>query len=233
MLSLENRLNTLEDECEILILFVKGGTLERSSRNKFSLSITQPIKSMTNEDVFKIEDSEVYPSVMIDSTQTPTVMKPIDLKIGTKPKKSMTANQDKFNSASKQDVENLTEPVIGVKFSQTPKTKSNKKFDFSIVSSEPYQNPAVVSTTRHTRVDSAGSKSKYFEGPNEHVRIFNTKKIVPTNKASLRFKEVFMLKYSPYAEQSAKIFSISLLEHFKNEFHIVGNERTFSVDQFD
>lgn len=80
MLSLENRLNTLEDECEILILFVKGGTLERSSRNKFSLSITQPIKSMTNEDVFKIEDSEVYPSVMIDSTQTPTVMKPIDLK---------------------------------------------------------------------------------------------------------------------------------------------------------
>ena len=82
-------------------------------------------------------------------------------------------------------------------------------------------------------MDSGGSHSKYFEGSNEFVIIHNSNIISPIQKVKLRWNEVFVLKYSPTADASSKLFSISMTEQDKIDSKVVGSDRTFSVDQFD
>ena len=88
-------------------------------------------------------------------------------------------------------------------------------------------------TAKHTRIDSKSSKSKYFEGSNEYIMVYNSKQVTSTNDKKLSWNEPFVISCSHATEYKTKLFSISLIEHDKGESKIIGGERTFSVDQFD
>ena len=147
----------------------------------------------------------------------------------------MALDKDNHNSAWKPKIEKLNKSrTFGVNSNNTPKSHQKVKFDFSQADGVNEQNLGRINTTTvHTRMDSGGSHSKYFEGSNEFVIIHNSKVVSPIQKVKLKWNEAFMLKYSPNADALSKLFSISLFEQDKLDSKIVGSDRTFSVDQFD
>ena len=151
-----------------------------------------------------------------------------------KPVNSTSDYQEKFKSANKSEIERLDEVKVPHKVSQTPKTKESKRFDFSSSDTIDKKINWINLTTKHTRVDSKSSKSKYFEGSNEYnIMVYNSTQVTPSSNSKLSWNETFVISWSQAAEFKTKLFSISLIEHEKNESRIVGGERTFSVDQFD
>jgi hypothetical protein len=69
-------------------------------------------------------------------------------------------------------------------------------------------------------------------GENEYVMLFNTKQKLPEIK-SLKWNESFVLKYHTMTDIKLKLFTVSLNEIRKDGAKVVGNERTFKLDQFD
>jgi hypothetical protein len=63
--------------------------------------------------------------------------------------------------------------------------------------------------------------------------LFNTKQKSPDTKSSLKWNESFVLKYHTMADTKLKLFTVSLNEIRKDGAKVVGNERTFKLDQFD
>lgn len=77
MLELQERLNIIIDDKEMLIVLIKRGELASPSKNKFSISITQPARSISSEEMFKVEDSEADISAYYHSNQAPPVVLPV------------------------------------------------------------------------------------------------------------------------------------------------------------
>ena len=77
LLEFEEKLNLIVDDKEILIVLIKRGELWEPSKNKFSIAITQPVRSTMNEEIFKFEESEGNLSENNQYNQVPPVVKPI------------------------------------------------------------------------------------------------------------------------------------------------------------
>ena len=60
-----------------MIILIKRGELWEPSKNKFSIAITQPVRSTMGEEIFKVEESEGNISENSQYNQVPPVVKPI------------------------------------------------------------------------------------------------------------------------------------------------------------
>lgn len=131
MLQLESRLKQVSENTEILIIFVKGAILQKQSRSRYTVTIAQPYKAARAEDENGYEDSDINPTVIIDSTQYPPVFKSTPKNTSKKKfsfpslKESFSHNpgnkqpkaqgyEEKFSSANKPNLENIG-GTIGVK----------------------------------------------------------------------------------------------------------------------
>jgi hypothetical protein len=72
ILQLEARVNVHEDNAELVVILVKGATLRKNTKNKFILTISQPLKSTRAVEEELIEE-HLDPTVIIDSTQWPPI----------------------------------------------------------------------------------------------------------------------------------------------------------------
>lgn len=144
----------------------------------------------------------------------------------------MTLNLAKLKESSQIIVNNPPEEIQKkeIKNYRTPK-HVNKTFDFTNVSNLE-DNSSVVSQKKHRRVMS-GSNSRSIMGENALLLRFETNPVKPFNKTELKWKESFVLRYSSNVKKSQKLFSITLTEFIKVEDKIIGNERTFELEQFD
>lgn len=248
IIDLSEKIDIIKEDNEILIVFVRSTSLSKASKSKYSVSIAQPYNSSKPEEISATEDKEINPTMIIDSTQYPPVIKSTPKnKEGAKKFEfpgvrrsfgnnqqtaaSSTGYQEKFLSATKPNTEGLG-GTIAMKISQTPKVQ-NKKFEFTQTGAVPSTKHSGFSTAKRSRIGSSAFSNNQSMENNEYVMLYNTKQKLPQRKTSLRWREAFVLKYHPNAEDRAKGFTITLVEHQKSESRIVGSERTFKLDQFD
>jgi hypothetical protein len=121
IIQMETRIDQRSDDSEVLILFIKGAVLQEPSKNRFHVSLSQPLRSQKLDEDCSETEAGVSPSVIIDNTQQPPVFistpkgkKKFSLPfVGENQAPSKSFNyQEKIKSANKPSIENL---VIGVK----------------------------------------------------------------------------------------------------------------------